>query len=837
MRTLTLISALRNPSCGLLLAVAAAAVAGCGTPGIPDLPDDEDEEGAVGGTRAGGRGGAGRGGTGGISQQSGGSGGSGGATGGMGGARDDAGVGGTTMGTGDARADAGAGGSDGPPGAYVPPKVVISEIMYHPVQEDGAVEEHEFVEIHNRTGEPVPIGGWKLAGGIAFTFPSGLTLAAGGYLVIAKNPAKLAALTKYGLKAADLQGPYVGELDNGGERISLLDQADTVVDTVKYDDAFPWPIAADALGAGEYWLKGENVPLSMHKYMGRSLERISFDIPAGEVVNWAPSPLDGATPGRKNASAGKLEAIVEQLGALRAGGEGLIRKTDKVIIRALFSSRGAISKPQVEYFVQDLERAEPIRTKVDMRPGADGTWEVELPPQGDQTIVRYRILGDRGTGTSEVISPRPTDPYAYHGYFVTPELQGRSPTYFLFISKSNWSRLFEYINAGRVPSGSCKPNPTWNERRPAVLAYEGKVVDIFARYQGSPYNRKNGPSIKTWPAGQWPTQPNPMRALSWRLYIPRYAPVGGKRAIILNKRSYECGGLTTGAGGRVFESVGVPSSQVRFTRLYINGNYYHYMTEVERPAEDMLRRFFGKEHVIGDYFKVMGYNGEQGPYTWSDGRRLPAGCTFTAAQRYDYNYDRKAPDWKAPTAREVMDLVDKLHQARAGGSQALRTFFMQTFDYKPTLDYMAVINWMGPWDDFFQNHFLYRKPDGKWMFTPWDFDNFFGGYVPVTGSFYVGELDDRSNRIVREIKWNNYMKDAFIKTFRNELHQRWRELIQNQLSTATVGKLIDDVAALYSESDARPSATGAVCDKASFITGMKDFTRDRNVRVMSGQFQ
>jgi hypothetical protein len=45
-------------------------------------------------------------------------------------------------------------------GEAAAPPVVFSEIMYHPVLETGAGEEHEFLEIHNRGSEPLPIGAW-----------------------------------------------------------------------------------------------------------------------------------------------------------------------------------------------------------------------------------------------------------------------------------------------------------------------------------------------------------------------------------------------------------------------------------------------------------------------------------------------------------------------------------------------------------------------------------------------------------------------------------------------------------------------------------------------------
>ncbi len=51
--------------------------------------------------------------------------------------------------------------------------VLISEIMYHPVLEESLVDEHEFLEIHNRTGSPVALDGWQVAGSVKFTFPPG----------------------------------------------------------------------------------------------------------------------------------------------------------------------------------------------------------------------------------------------------------------------------------------------------------------------------------------------------------------------------------------------------------------------------------------------------------------------------------------------------------------------------------------------------------------------------------------------------------------------------------------------------------------------------------------
>jgi hypothetical protein len=70
--------------------------------------------------------------------------------------------------------------------------------MYHPISES---DDDEYLELFNRGARPVDLGGWRFTSGIDYRIPAGVTLAAGGYLVVAKNPANLQA-THPGLTAA-----------------------------------------------------------------------------------------------------------------------------------------------------------------------------------------------------------------------------------------------------------------------------------------------------------------------------------------------------------------------------------------------------------------------------------------------------------------------------------------------------------------------------------------------------------------------------------------------------------------------------------------------------------
>lgn len=135
--------------------------------------------------------------------------------------------------------------------------VVINEIMYHapPLSLDSPVgvtpattyssSAEEWLELHNRSAQAVNLTGWRLDGGIDYRFDPNTTIAAGGFLVVAKDPVALG--TKFpGLTAA---GPYNNKLSHGGELVVLRDANDNPADSVHYYDDGRWPEAADAGGA------------------------------------------------------------------------------------------------------------------------------------------------------------------------------------------------------------------------------------------------------------------------------------------------------------------------------------------------------------------------------------------------------------------------------------------------------------------------------------------------------------------------------------------------------------------------------------------------------------
>ncbi len=154
--------------------------------------------------------------------------------------------------------------------------IVISEIMYHPTWPDYGPytnEQYEYVELYNNSGSPVTLYDhgepWKFTDGIRYTFPEppdDVTLPAGGYVIIAKDPD--AFELRYNVPSyVEVLGPYGGKLSNSGEKLEVSKPSDEVdatgepfyirVDRVSYSDgihhedfdtADPWPAQADAGG-------------------------------------------------------------------------------------------------------------------------------------------------------------------------------------------------------------------------------------------------------------------------------------------------------------------------------------------------------------------------------------------------------------------------------------------------------------------------------------------------------------------------------------------------------------------------------------------------------------
>ncbi len=102
-----------------------------------------------------------------------------------------------------------------------------------------------WVELFNRSTNTVDLAGWRLDKDIDYTFPSGSSLSAGGYLVIAKDVGYMQS----NYPGLGVFGPFQGKLRRSGGRVRLADSVGNTVNEVCFFDSKPWPEYADGGGS------------------------------------------------------------------------------------------------------------------------------------------------------------------------------------------------------------------------------------------------------------------------------------------------------------------------------------------------------------------------------------------------------------------------------------------------------------------------------------------------------------------------------------------------------------------------------------------------------------
>jgi hypothetical protein len=144
--------------------------------------------------------------------------------------------------------------------------LVINEIMYHPISGDN---DDQYIELHNRGSSTIDLGNhrdlgaWHIRGGISFNFPANAAITPGGYVVVARNTARLLA-NHPALDPAIVFGDFSGTLSRASDRITLTIPEDLIetngpvlttnivriiMDEVTYRDGGRWDPWADGGGS------------------------------------------------------------------------------------------------------------------------------------------------------------------------------------------------------------------------------------------------------------------------------------------------------------------------------------------------------------------------------------------------------------------------------------------------------------------------------------------------------------------------------------------------------------------------------------------------------------
>ncbi len=164
--------------------------------------------------------------------------------------------------------------------------LVITEMMTHP-----PLGMPEYLELKNISGAPItlydelnPANTWLFTDGIGFVFPTGITVQAGGYILLSETN-EAAFRVAWGAETnAPVFGPYSGRLENSGEDLKLArpdrpnpggDVPLIASEWVSYQtNTPPWPSGAAGTGA--------------------ALERVDDDAFSNDPANWRASNISGS---------------------------------------------------------------------------------------------------------------------------------------------------------------------------------------------------------------------------------------------------------------------------------------------------------------------------------------------------------------------------------------------------------------------------------------------------------------------------------------------------------------------------------------------------------------
>jgi hypothetical protein len=412
-------------------------------------------------------------------------------------------------------------------------QIVINEIQYHPASDDHG---EEYVELYNPGASTVDLSGWEFSDGIDYTFPGGITIPPGGYVVVGHDPATVQAV--YGISG--VLGPFEGgRLANEGERVAIENAGGALVDEVTYDDHRPWPEAPDGDGP--------------------SLELISPAFDNDSSCSWGASSGLG-TPGAQNSiySPGNIPPCVTDAShtpALPTSGQA-------ATVTVLVTDNSAVSTVTLNYHPEGT----PSYQTLAMTDSGGGLYTAAIPPQDDGLYVEFYITAtDDQSASRTVPEGAPGATSGETGLPVTVSYlyqventlsTGDLPIYRLIMTQENQTEL-------------TTRDLFSDDLLDATFVYGGEVFyNVGVRYRGE----------------------------SSRGFLPRPYRIKFRDEQEFEER--ERINLVSDWLGRerlthdLFQRAGLPSSDTRFVTLYVNESFEGDYLDVEQVDNEFLRAHF-----------------------------------------------------------------------------------------------------------------------------------------------------------------------------------------------------------------------------------------------------
>ncbi len=545
-------------------------------------------------------------------------------------------------------------------------QIVINEIQYHPASDNHG---EEYIELYNAGPTAIDLSGWAFSDGIAYTFPTGVSIPPSGYVVVGHDPATVEAV--YGISG--VLGPFEsGRLSNGGERVAIEDAGGTLVDEVTYDDHHPWPESPDGKGP--------------------SLELISPAFDNDRPCSWGTSqPVETSlgTPGAQNSvySTDNIPPCVTDVAHTPA----TPTSSQPVTVTALVDDNSAVAAVTLHYRPEgtsDYLTLPMTPSPPPLEGGTGGAYTGVIPAQGDGLYVEFYVTAtdDEGAGrtvpesapgtTSDETGLPITVSYLYQVENTPPTSD--LPICRLIMTQENWAEL---------TNRDLFSNVLLN----ATFVYEGEVFyNIGVRYRGEG-------SRNSWPR-------------PYRIKFRDEHEFEDRERVNLVSDNLGREALTHD----LFQRVGLPSSGTRFVTLYINENQQGDYLDVEQVDNDFLEaRFSSQDDDGGNLYR--GFDG--------------ADLSYRGLDPNSYRpYYLKKNNEDADDYSDIIALTDALtnspdetFRAEAEAVADMRQW-LRWFAVQAVLDNHEGALWVGQGDDYF----LYHRPsDGHFILISWDHDGTF----------------------------------------------------------------------------------------------------------------
>ncbi|MDP8240012.1 MAG: CotH kinase family protein [Candidatus Hatepunaea meridiana] len=249
-------------------------------------------------------------------------------------------------------------------------------------------------------------------------------------------------------------------------------------------------------------------------------------------------------------------------------------------------------------------------------------------------------------------------------------------------------------------------NPWTSRTFPAQFEYEGSLYDCHIRYRGA--------------------SARDLDKKSWKIYFDADGP-GGRQEINLNSeyrdRSYCRNYLVM----ELSRYVGLPTPNTRFISLMVNNLYHGVHIDVEPVDEDFLDR------------NNLGFGA-----LW---KALQHGARFTPLVRYEDISKTYEPKISPTGALDTLGA--RFTYINFADIQEIANGISDILDVDNFLNYFAVQYFTNNGDGYTKNYFLFKKPDSRWILTPWDCDaslgnDWHGEWIDHSHFIYTGFLDHQT---------------------------------------------------------------------------------------------